>query len=66
MPHSIRANMTRLFQIAGAACASLCLPGCDWEERLWRVTNKTALFAAVAAACVVVVVASKRFGRRFP
>jgi hypothetical protein len=64
MPHPIKARMTRLVRLAAAACACLCLPGCYFDEHLWRVSNKTAVFAAIAAACVVIVVASKRFCER--
>jgi hypothetical protein len=42
-----------------AAC--LALPGCVPIDRLkWRLSNKAALFAAIAAVCVTVAVANER------
>jgi hypothetical protein len=53
----------RVLLIFVAACALSLLPGCEdrrSEGLFWRLSNKTALFAAIAAVCVVVIARRRR------
>ena len=49
-------NVTRLGRIALVACVLLCLPGCFQ----WRLSVKASMLAALAAACIVIIVAARR------
>ena len=66
MSHDRRAGLPRAWVIALAASALLALPGCGKERPdaglLWRLSNRAAVFAALAAAGVTAVAVGGRKG----